>query len=113
MHDERRITQRAKVGSLDFGGPKATGKEHVETERIFESVNDQIAWTKSSADIKLRDRLVWACIASLTVEMFLVFLHSSSVIVLPQAVLIAVSVHMGGGRFWARWLTILHRTRSF
>jgi|SRR5215213_4240012 len=99
MFNEKDIAQRAKPGHFGIEGPKPRAKEIVETERIFESVDDNIAWTQTLANIKLRNRLVWFCIASFALEMLFLFLHSASVIELPRTVLLAVSVLMGGSGF--------------
>jgi hypothetical protein len=99
MFNEKDLAQRAKSSPFGVEGFKPMVKELVETERIFESVDDNIAWTQTLANIKLRDRLVWFCIASFAVEMFFLFLHSASVIELPGTVLLAVSALMGGSGF--------------
>jgi hypothetical protein len=99
MFNEDDITQRAMARRFNLEEPDETETEHLETERIFDSVDDQIAWIQTVANIKLRDRLVWFGITSFAVEMFLVFLHASSAIVLPEAVIVAVSILMGGSGF--------------
>ncbi len=97
MFDEDKIAQRAIKRHFGFGMSKA--KELVETEKIFESVEEEMIWKQTMSNIQLRDRLVWFCITSFSVELFFVFLHSASLIVLPSEVIIAVSVLMGGSGF--------------
>jgi hypothetical protein len=99
MFDENKIAQRARTRHFGHGGSQTGAKERVETERFFESVEEEIAWKQTEANIKLRDRLVWFCITSFAVELFFVFLHSASMIILPSEVIIAVSALMGGSGF--------------
>jgi hypothetical protein len=47
------------------------------------------------SDIRLRGILVWFTIISFAVEMLFVLLHSIPLITLPEAVITAISVHMG------------------
>jgi hypothetical protein len=70
-------------------------KERVETESIFVSVDDQ----ERLANIKLRNRLVWTAIGSLAVELLFMFLHSASLIVLPDIAVKAISGMMAGSSF--------------
>lgn len=78
---------------------RSMAKEHVETERVFESVDDMLKVIQMEANIKLRTRLVWFCILSFTFQALLMLLHSMKLIELPDAVLIAVSTLMGGPSF--------------
>jgi nitrate reductase gamma subunit len=96
MHDERIATRQTRMSSFQVEGSRVWAKEHVNNERFFESVQDEIEWTQATANMRLRNRLVWFCITSFAVEVLLIVLHSASVIVLPEAVLIAISVLMGG-----------------
>lgn len=101
MFNEKNLTRGVRSWLFKREGSELGShpRELVETERVFESVDDMVEWTQTLANIKLRDRLVWFAISSFSVEMLLVFLHSASVIQLPEAVLIAVSVLMGGSGF--------------
>jgi hypothetical protein len=97
MFDGKRITRQIER-AFNRRGSMAQ-KECADTERIFESVDDNIAWTETLANIKLRDRLVWFCILSFAVEILLIFLHSTGLLTLPEIVLYAISAHMGGSGF--------------
>lgn len=98
MFDGKQIARRIE-GAFNRRGSVVKSKEHADTERIFESVDDNIAWSETVANIKLRNRLVWFCILSFAVEIFLVFLHSAGLLMLPDVVLYAISAHMGGSGF--------------
>jgi len=74
-------------------------KEHVEVERVFESVDDAIKAAESAADIRLRTTVVRFAIAAFFLAMLFLLLHSLKMIVLPTAAVIGISGLLGGEGF--------------
>lgn len=70
--------------------------ERLEAEVIFNSVDEMVKWIQTTANITLRNRLVWFLIFSFAFEGILVLLHSLRLIDLPYPALMAVSASMGG-----------------
>jgi hypothetical protein len=70
--------------------------EHLEAEAIFKSVDEMVKWIQTTANIRLRNRLVWFLIFSFTFEGALVLLHSMKLIDLPYPAVLAVAGSMGG-----------------
>jgi hypothetical protein len=82
-------------------------KHNLEVEEIIDTLKVLEDSEQRADNRKLRNRVVWWIISSVTFEGLLVLLHSIGLITLPQAVLIAISVMMGGSGLVAALLIIL------
>lgn len=58
-------------------------------------------------DRKLRNRIVWWVLSSVAFEGLLILLHSIGLVTLPQAVVIAITVMLGGSGLAAALLIIV------
>lgn len=88
MFERRDIERRSRARSDE--------KELLENESIFLSVEDMIRWKQAVSDIRLRGILVCSTVIFIAAELYLVYQHSKGAITLPQDVITAIAVHMGG-----------------
>jgi hypothetical protein len=82
-------------------------KYQLKPEDIIKTMEGVDNLKHRAANRKLRDRIVWCLISSLGFEGLLILLHSAGLITLPAAVLIAISVMMGGSGLVAALLIII------
>jgi hypothetical protein len=76
-------------------------EEIIETMKVIEEIEQK------QANRQLRDRIVWCLISSMGFEGILILLNSLDLITLPQVVLVAISVMMGGSGLVAALLIVM------